>query len=139
MRFLIFLLCAIIFLTSYQKQNKPVVGRAITEQERQASVMLDNDNQAIFVDQELAELIRITKFKSSRDDMKKLAVEVEVQTVIDKNVVIDVKCRFNHQDGEIEETSWQPKIIRRHELIRINFTSLARKANSYNIYFRLSK
>ncbi|NUM36218.1 MAG: hypothetical protein HUU50_16880 [Candidatus Brocadiae bacterium] len=134
--FLLLALC--LFLVACQS-NQPVLGRAVTEQEKQQSVMLDQENQVIFIDQKLVDSLKIVKFQATRNDMGMLVVRVYFQTNIDEDVPVDAKCNFIHKDESMEDTPWKPNIIKRHEIIPVQFTSLSPSAAKFNVLVRFTK
>lgn len=138
MRFVILaILCLIMVLSGCN--NEPVVARGTTAQERQGSVVLTGENRPVFLDQELAEQIRIVDIKVTRNDMGMLVVASQLQTVVDSNVAIDAKCRFTEKDGTVEDTPWTPFVIRRHEINLVKFTSLSPEVVKYSLYFRFTR
>lgn len=121
------------------QQNQPVLARGTSDQERQASVMLSKENEPIFLDQDLREQIRIVDYNVKRDDMGKLVVTAQLQTVVDRDVKVDIQCRFEHDDGKTEEGLWQPYLFRKHEPMSAIFTSLSAEVTKYRLYFRYPK
>lgn len=121
------------------QQNQPVVARGISAEERARDVVLSKENQTIFLDQNLAEQLRLADYQVTRNDIGMLVVATQMQTVVDNDVAVSVKCKFIHNTGKLEETPWEPKIIRRHEAIPVVFTSLSPDAAKYQVYVRISK
>lgn len=138
MRIILFILLISAFVLSGCKSNKPTVARGVSDQEKKESLAL-GDNQAIFVDQDLTEKIKIVEYKLSRNDMGMLNVRVKVHAFTDEDVQLDVMCKFEHTDGTVQKTPWEPKIVKRHETEVINFTSLSPEAEKYNLYFRFGR
>lgn len=136
MRYVNLIVCTLFLVLGCQK-NEPAPARGITAQEQSASML--QENQTMFVDQGLTEQVRIVDYKVSRNDMGMLVVALQLQTSVDEDVAVDAKCRFIHKTGKIEETPWQPWVLRRHEMIPVTFTSLAPEADRYNVYVRFSK
>lgn len=101
--------------------------------------MLDQENQVIFIDQDLVDELKIIKSQASRNDMGMLVVKVHFQTNIDENVPVDIKCSFTHKDDKLEETPWKPYIIKRHEVVPVEFTSLSPSAAKFNVLVRFTK
>lgn len=137
MRYLLLLVSLWCFFSC--QQNQPVVGRAVTDQEKNTSVMLSEKNQVIFIDSDLSDKLKIVSAKATRNDMGMLVVRAEFQTDVDENIHVDIKCKFTHKEGKVEETPWEPKIIKRHEVIGVEFTSLSPAAAEFMVYVRFTK